>query len=387
MKKHIFILGSRGYNFKYGGWETFVYEFVNNYKDKDTKFYIPYLTFNKEEDFSEVTEKNINSINLYVPQRGFATMFNFTRKSFKYTINYLTNNKLSNVYVIVLGCKMGPFMKGYYKKLKALGAKVLMNPDGLEWKREKWPWWIKQCVKISENYHVKYTDKVICDSKAIKKYIDDKYLISKKTDFIPYGAYLDDSIKDKNKCKKFFSDNNLEENNYYLVVGRFVPENNLELIIREYKKSKSEKPLVIITNYSVNKFYNHLVKTTDFINDERIRLIGSVYDKDIIKYLRLNAYAYIHGHKAGGTNPSLLESLALTKLNIVFNVSYNKEVGEESCFYFDYQNSLSNIIRECDNLKQKEIDEYGKKCKKRIIENYTWDIIVDKYNEVFKELK
>ena len=279
---------------------------------------------------------------------------------------------------------MGPFMKNYYKKLKRLGAKVIMNPDGLEWKREKWSWWIKQCFKISESYHVKYTDKIVCDSKAIKKYIDDKYNANNKTTFIAYGAYLDDSIKDLKKCKSFFKDNNLKENNYYLVVGRFVPENNLELIIKEYQKTKTNKPLVIITNYSEDRFYKHLVNTTNFINDNRIKLVGSVYDKDIIKYLRINAFAYIHGHKAGGTNPSLLESLALTKLNIVFDVSYNKEVGEDSCFYFDYENSLSDVINTCDNLTTKEIEKYSKKCKNRIKENYTWDLIVKEYQKIFK---
>ena len=165
--KNIIIIGSRGYNFNYGGWETFVKEFVDNNQD-DVKFYIPRLVQEKELDkkIEHINKVEIN--NIYVPKQGFATMFTFTIKSFKYFINYLKEHNMKDTIIISLGCKIGPLMPKYYKQLHKLGVKIIMNPDGLEWKRDKWNFIIKKCFKISEKYSIKYSDYVVCDSIAIK---------------------------------------------------------------------------------------------------------------------------------------------------------------------------------------------------------------------------
>ena len=389
MKRNVIIVGSRGYKFNYGGWETFVTELVKNYNDDETKFYIPYLTFNQEEDKLIKIDNNIENINLYVPRAGFATMFNFTIKSMDYFLDYCKNNNMENTILMLLGCKIGPLMRTkYYKAFNSLGIKIIINPDGLEWKRDKWSWWIKQCFKISEHDSIKYSDCVVCDSKAIKEYVDVKYKdMNKNTNFIAYGAYLDQKVKDKDKCIKFLKDHGIEENNYYLVVGRFVPENNIELILKEFIHSNTTKKLVIVTNYTRDKFYDYLIESTRFNDDERINLVGAVYDQDILRYLRINAYAYIHGHSAGGTNPSLLEALSLTKMNILYDISYNREVGENAVMYFSKRKSeLAKDINECDKLTNKQIDEYGKLAKERITNEYTWDIVVDKYKKLFDEL-
>ena len=385
--KNIIIIGSRGYNYNYGGWETFVTEFINN-SDNTNKFYVPYLTFNKDNDKKITNINNLEQVELYTKQKGFVTMFNFTIKSIEYYIDYIKKNNMKNTIMIILGCKIGPLMRiKYYKKLHKLGVKVIMNPDGLEWKRDKWNSVIKKCFKISERDHVNYSDHVVCDSKAIKEYIDNEYNVSNKTSFIAYGTYLDKKIEDTKKCKNYFKENNIKENDYYLYVGRFVPENNIETIIKEYINSNTTKKLLLVTNYEKNDFYNHLKEITRFDKDDRIVFIGPQYDKDILTYLRLNAYGYIHGHSAGGTNPSLLEALATTKINILFDVSYNKEVGGSSCYYFDKVNSsLSRIINICDKLDKKEIDKLGNECIDIIKNNYTWDIVVDKYNKIFDKL-
>lgn len=385
--RNIIIVGSRGYRYNYGGWETFVTEFINNYKDKNTKFYIPYLTFEKNKDKNIDIINNICNIDLYVKNSGFTTMFNFTIKSMNYIINYIKENKLENVFLIILGCKIGPLMPSYYKKLHELNVKIIMNPDGLEWKRDKWNKVIKKCFKISEKYHVKYADQIVCDSKEIKKYIDKTYNVANKTNFIAYGAYLDYKIDD-NLGSNFLKDNGLKKDNYYLYVGRFVPENNIELIIKEFINSKTNKDLVLVTNYTNNSFYQHLLESTNFNKYSNIKLIGAVYNKEVLRYLRVNAYGYIHGHSAGGTNPSLLEALCTTKLNILYDVPYNREVGEDACLYFNNKNSfLARIINKCDKMSKKEINNYSKKAKERIEKEYTWNIVVDKYNKLFDKLK
>ncbi|HPZ24280.1 MAG TPA: DUF1972 domain-containing protein, partial [Bacilli bacterium] len=124
MKRNVIIVGSRGYKFNYGGWETFVTELVKNYNDDETKFYIPYLTFNQEEDKLIKIDNNIENINLYVPRAGFATMFNFTIKSMDYFLDYCKNNNMENTILMLLGCKIGPLMRTkYYKAFNSLGIK------------------------------------------------------------------------------------------------------------------------------------------------------------------------------------------------------------------------------------------------------------------------
>ena len=385
--KNIIIIGSRGYKYNYGGWETFVTELVNNSKDKDMRFFIPYLSHDKNNKNKITHKDNIEEVNLYVPNTGYTTMFNFTIKSIEYYIKYLKTHKLDNVIMLILGCKIGPLMPRYTRQLHKLGVKTVLNPDGIEWKRDKWAWWIKKCFKISESYHVKYADHVVCDSQAIKEYIDNEYKVSNKSSFIAYGTYLDIKITDEKACNKYFKEHDITKNNYYLYVGRFVPENNIETIISEFIGSNTDKKLLLVTNYEENDFYYELKRNTHFDQDDRVVFLGPVYDKELLTYLRMNAYGYIHGHSAGGTNPSLLEALAYTKINILFDVEYNKEVGKDKCYYFSKVNSsLARQINICDKLTKKEIDNLGKECLNIIKNNYTWEIIVNKYNDLFDKL-
>ena len=384
--KNIIIIGARGYNYPYGGWETFVTNLINNTKDKNIKYYIPNLTHNEEENGKVEEIHNVYNPYIYCKDKGFSTMFTFTIKSINYFLKYIEDNNLENVTMLILGCKVGPLFPFWQRKFKKLNVKTIINPDGLEWKRDKWAWWIKQCFKISERYSIKYTDECVCDSKAIQKYVDEKYAkYNPKTSFIAYGAYLNTSEKKTKIVTNLFKEFNIKEKNYYLIVGRFIPENNYETIIKEFMKSNTTKDLVIICNLEKNNFYNHLLEETKFNEDKRIKFIGSVYDNESLRYIRRNAYAYIHGHSAGGTNPSLLEALSLTNINILYDVDYNNEVGLDSSIYFTKEDdNLKDLINMVDKLSIKEQEEYWIKAKKRIKDEYTWDIVVKKYNKVWK---
>ena len=235
---------------------------------------------------------------------------------------------------------------------------------------------------------VKYCDYCVCDSKAIQNYIDEKYEnYQTPSSFIAYGAYENQKAYKNSIVRELWKKYDIKDKNYYLIVGRFVPENNYETMIKEFMKTKTKKDLVIICNLEENKFYKSLKETTHFENDKRIKFIGSVYDQEALLYFRIHAYAYIHGHSAGGTNPSLLEALSNTDINILYDVCYNREVGEDTCFYFSKkENSLKKIIQRCEKLTPKEIKKCGALSKERIHENYTWDIVVDKYEFVFDKL-
>ena len=384
--KNIIIIGSRGYNYPYGGWETFVTNLIDNTKDKNIKYYLPNLTYNKEEEGKVIENEKVYNPYIYCKDSGFKTMFSFTIKSINFFLDYIEKNNLKNVTMLILGCKVGPLIPFWQRKLKRLNVKTIINPDGLEWKRDKWSWWIKECFKISERYSIKYTDECVCDSKAIEKYVKEKYQkYNPKTHFIAYGAYLDKLLKKTKIVKDLFKEYNIQEENYYLIVGRFIPENNYETIIKEFMKSSTKKDLVIICNLEKNKFYTHLLEETDFESDKRVKFVGSIYDNDSLRYIRKNAYAYIHGHSAGGTNPSLLEALSLTNINILYDVDYNNEVGLDSAYYFNKdENNLKELIDRIDLLSIREIERLGNKAKERIKEEYTWDIVVNKYNKVWK---
>ena len=166
-----------------------------------------------------------------------------------------------------------------------------------------------------------------------------------------------------------------------MFVGRFVPENNYETMITEFMKSNTKKDFVLITNVEQNKFYEQLKEKTGFGKDSRIKFVGTVYDQELLKKIRENAYGYFHGHEVGGTNPSLLEALATTDLNLLLDVGFNKEVAEDSALYFSKEDGmLANLI---DNeLKEDEIKELGNKARKRINSEYTWNKIVDKYEKL-----
>ena len=384
--KNIIIIGARGYEKKYGGWETFVTNLVNNYNDKDTKFYIPELNHDRKNKNVEI-RNGIICPQIYVPKQGSMTMFTFAIKATLYFKKLIKKEKLENVIMYVLGYRVGPLFTLIRGSLKKLGVTIIHNPDGIEWQRAKWNFMIKTYFKISEKTMINASDYIVCDSKNIEKYIKDTYPKKKdKTTFIAYGAYLKD-IKDiDKKTKQFMEKNNIIKREYYLIVGRFVPENNYELIIREFMKSSTKKDLVIVSNVEKNGFYNKLLEKTQFDKDKRIKFVGSVYDKDILVRLRKNAKAYIHGHSAGGTNPSLLEALSTTDVNILYDAPYNIEVGEDSCIYFSKEEgSLKKALEKVEKFKSKEQNEYGLKAKERIKEAYTWEIVVNKYKKLFSK--
>lgn len=234
---------------------------------------------------------------------------------------------------------------------------------------------------------IKEADLVICDSKNIEQYIKETYQKYKpNTTFIAYGADIEKSrIKDNDTIlSEWYHKNNIKIKEYYLIVGRFVPENNYETMIREFMQSTTKKDLVIVTNVEKNKFYERLQEKTKFENDKRIKFVGTVYEKELIKKIRENAYAYLHGHSVGGTNPSLIEALATTNLNLLYDVGFNREVGEDGALYWSLEKgNLELLINKCENINIEEIEKLSKKAKKRINENYTWDIIIKKYEECF----
>jgi len=381
--KNVFILGSKGIPAKYGGFETFVDELTKRRTSEQIFYHISCMGDNKSEFFYN----NARCFNINVPNIGSARAVLYDLYSLKETVKYIKENNLTNSIVYVLACRIGPFVAHYKKILKEMNVKLYVNPDGHEWKRSKWNFFIRKYWKYSEKLMIKNADLIVCDSLGIETYIMNQYSnYEPKTTFIAYGADVTKSELDYSDktLSTWYESNSIKLNNYYLIVGRFVPENNLECIIREFMLSTTNKDLVIISNVEKNKFFEELLNKTEFNRDKRVKFVGTVYDKELLKRIRELAYGYIHGHEVGGTNPSLLESLASTKLNLLLDVNFNKEVGLDGALYFNklHQN-LANLIEKTDKLEEYEIEEFAIKARNRINEVYSWDNIVSKYENLF----
>ncbi|URZ14843.1 beta 1-4 rhamnosyltransferase Cps2T [Clostridium felsineum] len=384
--KHIFIIGSKGIPANYGGFETFVDKLTEKSKNEQIHYYVSCMGKNND----KFVYNNANCFNVKVPKVGSASAVIYDIMSLIRVRNYIKQKRIgSNSIIYILACRIGPFLNFYKKYIKTLEAKIYINPDGHEWKRSKWNCAVKKYWKISEKLMIKSGDIVVCDSIGIERYINDEYKkYNPKTVFIPYGAEIIDYKRNINKEVEFsewMKRNDINNNNYYLVVGRFVPENNYEFIIKEFMNSKTQKDLVLVTNSDTNlKFYNYLVNSVRFVNDKRIKFVGTIYDEYKLHMLRSQAFAYIHGHSVGGTNPSLLEALATTKLNLLYNVIFNREVGQKATYYFDSEErNLSCLIEEVEKLSNEEIKEHGELCKNIISNKYSWKFIVEKYEKIF----
>lgn len=379
---NVFIIGSKGIPAKYGGFETFVEKLTEYKKDKNIKYHVACLSDNNK----EFEHNGARCFNVKVGNIGSAKAVIYDVKALKASLEYIKENKLENAVIYILACRIGPFMAYYKRKANKLGVKIYVNPDGHEWKRSKWNYAIKRYWKFSERLMVKHADLLICDSKGIEKYIQSDYKkYEPKTTFIAYGADIeksklkDDDEKFVNWCEKF----NVKPDNYYLIVGRFVPENNYEVMIREFMASSTKKDLVIITNLEKNKFYNELLKNTGLDKDERIKFVGTVYDQELLKKIREKAYGYIHGHEVGGTNPSLLEALVSTKLNLLLDVVFNREVGQDGAVYFSKdKGSLCSYLSSEHDFDSDQINKIGEKAKMQIVNRYSWSAIIDKYEKL-----
>ena len=148
-------------------------------------------------------------------------------------------------------------------------------------------------------------------------------------------------------------------------------------------KSNSKRDFAIITNVN-DKFLEELEKKLHFSSDPRIKFVGTVYEQELLMKIRENAYGYFHGHEVGGTNPSLLEALGATNLNLLLDVGFNREVAEDAAVYWNKSDgNLAELIEKTDGFSAAEIDTYGQKAKQRIRSAYSWKIICDKYINVF----
>jgi len=358
-KAKVAIVGSVGLPAKYGGWETLVSNltmYLNN--QFDLTVFCSGLKYKKQP--SEYNGVQLRYINLNA--NGV--------QSIPYDIISIYKSLKFADTILVLGisgCIFLPFVK-FFKK-----NKIIVNIDGLEWKRDKWGFFAKRFLMLSEYMAVKFADIVISDNKAIQEYIFDKYRVN--SHLIPYGGNHanKEPLKKSDKTQYAFLNDR-----YAFKVCRIEPENNLDIILEAFSTFNS-LPIVIVGNWSNSRYGKGLRQK--YKKHKHIYMLDAIYNQKDIDILRSNCFVYIHGHSAGGTNPSLVEAMFLGLSIISFDVSYNRETTFESAIYFNSKESLISILRRIDETSS--LNKISIKMKQIADEHYGWKKITDKYAEIF----
>ena len=379
--QHVFIVGSKGIPGAYGGYETFVDRLTECHEgDPEIRYHVAC----KSDEDGEFEYHGARCFKVKVPDIGPAQAIWYDVASLSRCVSYIEENHIEHPVVYVLACRIGPFCKRFHRRIRALGGELYVNPDGHEWARAKWSAPVRRYWKLSESLMARNCDLIVCDSKTIEAYIRDEYG-DVLTTYISYGADPRRSAlaDDDPKWTSWLAEKGLAPGSYYLVVGRFVPENNYETMIREFMRSGSKRDFALVTNVN-DRFLDELEKRTHFGSDPRIKFVGTVYDRELLMKVRERARGYLHGHEVGGTNPSLLEALGSTDLNLLLDVGFNREVAEGAALYWTKEpGDLASLIERVDAMPEEEISALGEAAKARVAEAYSWRFISDEYRSLF----
>ncbi len=286
------------------------------------------------------------------------------------------------IYMLGYGAGLFFFIPRLFRK------KLVVNVDGLEWKREKFNKLERFILLVSERAAVAFAHVIVADSKEIKKYIEARY--KKKAVYITNGVsapQLEKWDEQKLTSQDFLKQNTaLLPNGYWLAVARLEPENNIHIIVEAFLKSNSSRKLIIIGSFSSKKYERHVSEILEDRNtEERVILRGAIYDVRLLNMLRQNCFAYIHGHSVGGTNPALLEAMSMKNLIIAHDNEFNREVGGQTLLYFKDVNGLVARIEEIET-KPDSFAHLKEAAYSRVLSNYSWEDIVQEYHKLFQGL-
>ena len=365
-KINISIIGTRGYPYVYSGYETFVKELSERLVLKDCN-----VTVYCHEGLFKKRPKEIKGIKLvYIPTIE-TKILSQPIHSFLSIIHACFSRP--NV-LFVVNSANGPF--GLITKFFRIPTAI--NVDGLEWLRPKWKGLGSIYFKWASKMATLFYDQIINDSDEMKKvYLD---LFKRDSKVIAYGANIR-----KSKNPDLINKWNLNQREYYLVIGRLIPDNNADLIIRGFIKSKSKKKLIIVGDVPYkDSFVSNLKKT----KDERLVFTGYVKDQDLLAELYHNCYVYIHGHEFGGTNPTMIKAMAYSCAILTLDTVFNQEMlqkGKFGLFFKKERISIINMINFCEKEKDL-IQKYRSNSVNGIKNKYNWDYITRDYLRVFHDL-
>ncbi len=362
-KLKIAIIGSRGYPYVYSGYETLVKELSDGLINKghSVRVYCHNSLFTQKPRY-------VNGVELiYTPSIETKFLSQFVNSFFSFV--HVCFSKVDIVFVV--NSSNGPF--GILTKLFSI--KTCINVDGLEWLRPKWKGIGSIYYRISSKLSTKLYDQVVTDSLEMSKIY--KKLYNTDSEIIAYGSTMVDE-----ESNQFLSKFNLKKNDYYLIVGRLIPDNNSKLLIDGFVNSGSNKKIVIVGDVPYKDNYAESVKN---MSSNNIVFTGYICDKIELTTLYKNCYAYVHGHEFGGTNPTMINALDLNCQVLALDTAFNREMLEYKTsiiFKKDLQsvaNSFSDFEKTYSLLNKKNINY-------KLPIKYSWKHVVNSYLDLFFKL-
>lgn len=362
MKKKVAIIGTVGLPANYGGFETLAEHLVKNLGNEyDLNVYCSSKRYSKSQRKKEYEGAKLH----YLPFDA-----NGLQSIIYDTISIIHAMFYADVLIIlgVAGAWMIPFVRLFTRK------KVILSIDGIEWKREKWSTPARLFLFWSEGIGVKYSHIDISDNEAIQDYTASRY--GSLSRIIEYGA--DHTMQVMPDIMDVVKYPFLKEN-YAFKVCRIEPENNVHLILDAFALLRTNT-LVMVGNWDRNDYGRELKRA--YKHYTNIIMLDPIYNQRELDLLRGNANMYIHGHSAGGTNPSLVEAMYLGLPILSFDVSYNKVTTENHALYFSTTEQLREIVKTTSSQKLKSI---GQRMKEIAHVRYTWPVIASKYGLLIEE--
>ncbi|MEM9024516.1 MAG: DUF1972 domain-containing protein, partial [Bacteroidota bacterium] len=247
-------------------------------------------------------------------------------------------------------------------------VKVIVNIDGLEWRRNKWSRPVRKFLKASEYLAVRYSDADISDNAAIKRYTAITYRTL--SHLIAYGA---DHVSPQSLTKEDYQQYPFLRSPYAFKVCRIEPENNIHTVLKAFAATRT-KQLVVVGNWN-NSAYGRDLRAR-YASTPNLHLLDPIYDQQALDKLRSNCFVYVHGHSAGGTNPSLVEAMYLGLPVIAFNVPYNRATTEETALFFKDAQSLQSLL---DSTSLEAYRKIGHQLRSIAYRRYTWEAIANQY--------
>lgn len=347
-RMQISIVGTVGVPACYGGFETLVENLLDEIEGG--KLITVYCS---SKSYIEQPEQYKNAHLHYIPLNANGA------QSIPYDIWSLFHAAIKGTENILLlgvsGAICLPFIRLFTK------AKIVTNIDGLEWRRDKWGYFAKNFLKFSEKIAVKYSDVIVADNKGIADYVKSEYGCS--SEVIAYGG--DHAL---------IADLKLSDDGYALALCRIEPENNVELILESF--SRTNKKLKFIGNWDNSEFGRQMkAKYQDYGN---IEIVSPVYELTKLFELRQKCSFYVHGHSAGGTNPSLVEMMHFNKNILAFDCNYNRASTEDSAEFFS---GVDDLVHQ---IKNENLFDNANIMAKIAQRRYTWKIVKQQYLNLFK---
>ena len=354
---NVAIVGIHGVPANYGGFESLVENLIGDNCPSD----IHYTVFCSSVDMKGTPKKYKGADLRYVNIHANGIY------SIPYDIVSMCKSLSGFDVILVLGVSGCMFMPILRRMTK---AKIIVNIDGLEHRRDKWGEAARWVLRKSEAKAVKYADIIVADNKGIQDYVSETY--GKPSVLIAYGG---DHVK-RNVSKSLVNDVmskfKLHPGQYAITVCRVEPENNSHIILKAF--SQASRELVFVGNWHHSDYSRQLkAKYSVYPN---LHLLDAIYDLDILYALRSNAGIYIHGHSAGGTNPSLVEAMHFGMPIITCDVVYNRETTEGKAYYFKNVDQLVKLIDRQD-LEGESMIEIAQR-------RYTWKHISEQYCKLYR---